>query len=75
MRRLLVQSAHYMLGPFGKDRDLRRFGLRLVSRGGRAAKKRAAVARANSGLPSGQSVLAGDCEVVVEGSVGIPGRH
>lgn len=44
LRRLLVQCAHYVLGPFGKDSDLRRFGLRLAARGGRAAKKRAAVA-------------------------------
>ena len=44
LRRLLVQSAHCLLGPFGKDGDLRRFGLRLGERGGKAAKKRAAVA-------------------------------
>lgn len=43
-RRLLVQSAHYILGPFGPDTDLRRWGLRLAERGGKAAKKRAAVA-------------------------------
>ena len=44
LRRLLVQSAHYLLGPFGKDGDLRRFGLRLCERGGKAAKRRAVVA-------------------------------
>lgn len=44
LRRLLVQCAHYILGPFGRDSDLRRFGLRLVARGGKAAKKRAVVA-------------------------------
>lgn len=44
VRRLLVQSAHYILGPFGKDSDLRRWGLALVARGGKAAKKRAIVA-------------------------------
>ena len=44
LRRLLVQCAHYILGPFGKDSDLRRFGLRLTARGGRGAKKRAGVA-------------------------------
>lgn len=44
LRRLLVQSAHYILGPFGKDCDLKRFGLRLCERGGRAARRRAAVA-------------------------------
>jgi transposase len=44
LRRLLVGSAHYILGPFGPDTDLRRFGLRLCERGGKNAKKRAAVA-------------------------------
>jgi transposase len=44
LRRLLLQCAHYITGPFGKDSDLRRFGLRLIARGGSAAKKRAAVA-------------------------------
>ena len=44
MRRLLVQSAHYILGPFGKDSDLRRFGELIAARGGPRAKKRAAVA-------------------------------
>ena len=44
MRRLLVSAAHYILGPFGPDTDLRRFGLRVAERGGKAAKKRAAVA-------------------------------
>lgn len=47
LRRLLVVAAHYILGPFGKDSDLRRYGLRLCEHGGRNAKKRAvcAVAR------------------------------
>jgi len=44
LRRLLVHSAHYILGPFGKDCRLRRFGLRLAERGGKNAKKRAVVA-------------------------------
>jgi len=44
LRRLLVQSAHYILGPFGPDTDLKRFGKRLAERGGKAAKKRAVVA-------------------------------
>ena len=44
MRQLLVGSAHYILGPFGPDTDLRRYGLRLCERGGKNAKKRAAVA-------------------------------
>jgi len=44
LRRLLVQSAHYILGPFGPDTALRRFGKRLVARGGRGAYKKALVA-------------------------------
>ena len=44
LRRLLVGSAHYILGPFGPDTDLRRWGLARASRGGRAAKRRAVVA-------------------------------
>ena len=44
VRRLLVGSAHYILGPLGPDTDLRRYGLRLCERGGKNAKKRAAVA-------------------------------
>ena len=44
LRRMLVQSAQYILGPFGPDTTLRRFGLRLLARGGRAARKRAIVA-------------------------------
>lgn len=44
LRRLLVSSAQYILGPFGEESDLRRFGLKLAARGGKNAKKRAAVA-------------------------------
>jgi transposase len=44
LRRLLVGSAQYVLGPFGHDCDLRRFGDRLRARGGKAAHKRAVVA-------------------------------
>jgi transposase len=43
-RRLLVGSAHYVLGPFGSDSDLRRHGEKIASRGAKNAKKRAAVA-------------------------------
>jgi transposase len=52
LRRLLVTSAHYILGPFGPDTDLRRWGLQLAARGGTNAKKRAviAVARKLAGL-------------------------
>jgi transposase len=44
VRRLLVGSAHCVLGPFGSDSDLRRHGEKIVSRGAKNAKKRAAVA-------------------------------
>src|SRR5271163_1702841 len=44
LRTLLVQGAHYVLGPFGQDSDLRRWGLKLAERGGKNAKKRAVVA-------------------------------
>jgi transposase len=44
LRRLLVGSSHYILGPFGSDSDLRRHGQKIASRGGKNAKKRAAVA-------------------------------
>ena len=37
LRRLLVSCAHYILGPFGPDSDLRRWGLRYAPRG-RAAR-------------------------------------
>src|SRR5215467_13322258 len=37
LRTLLVQSAHYILGPFGEDSDLRRWGLTL---GGARRKER-----------------------------------
>ena len=44
LRRLLVGCAHYILGPFGEDCDLRRYGEMLAKRGGQNARKRAAVA-------------------------------
>jgi transposase len=44
VRRLLVGSSHFILGPFGEDSDLRSFGLNIAQRGGKNAKKRAVVA-------------------------------
>jgi transposase len=44
LRKLLVGSAHYILGPFGHDSDLKRHGEKIASRGGKNAKKRAVVA-------------------------------
>lgn len=45
LRRLLVTSAHYILGPFGQDCDLRRYGTHIAGRGGgKIAKKKAVIA-------------------------------
>jgi hypothetical protein len=44
LRRLLVNSAQYILGPHGPECDLRRWGLGLVDRGGTAPKKKAVIA-------------------------------
>lgn len=44
LRKLLVQCAQYILGPHGRECDLRRLGLRLAARGGKAAKRKAVVA-------------------------------
>jgi transposase len=44
LRKLLVQDAHYLLGPFAADSDLRRHGLKIAERGGKNAKRRAVVA-------------------------------
>jgi transposase len=44
LRKLLVGSAHYVLGPFGSDSDLRRHGEKIASRGAKNSKKRAVVA-------------------------------
>ena len=39
----MVGSAQRIFGPFGEDCDLRRHGLKICERGGKDAKKRAAV--------------------------------
>ena len=44
LRTLLVQAAHCILSRRGPDTDLKRWGLKLASRGGKNAKKRAVVA-------------------------------
>jgi transposase len=46
VRTLLVQCAHRVLSTRAPDTDLRRFGEKLATRGGKAAKKRAVVATA-----------------------------
>jgi len=44
MRCLLVNCSQFILGSFGPDCDLKRFGLKLAERGGKNAKRRAVVA-------------------------------
>ena len=44
LRMVLVQGAQHILGPFGEDSDLRRWGLKLAERGGKRGKKRAIIA-------------------------------
>lgn len=44
LRRLLVECGQFILGPFGPDTSLRRWGLHVASRGGKNGKKRAVVA-------------------------------
>jgi len=44
LRRYLVQASNYIMGPFGKACDLRSFGMRLASRGGKTARRKAKVA-------------------------------
>lgn len=44
VRKYLVSSARYILGPFSTDCDLRRYGEAIAARGGKNARKRAAIA-------------------------------
>ena len=44
MRCLLVNCAHYIMGPFGPPCALRMAGERIAARGGKSAKKRAVIA-------------------------------
>lgn len=44
LRRLLVNCAHYIVGPFGPECDLKRFSLRICPAGDVARRKRAVVA-------------------------------
>jgi transposase len=73
LRQLLVNAAHYILGPFGPDTGLRRWGLRKAQ-AGRNAKMRAVVAVARKlAVLMHRLWLTGEvyeplrgCEVVVE---------
>jgi len=44
LRTMMIQGAQFILGPFGQDSDLRRWGLGLAEHGGKNGKKRAIVA-------------------------------
>jgi transposase len=44
LRKYLVSAARYILGPFGPDCDLRRYGEAIAARGGKNARRRAAIA-------------------------------
>jgi transposase len=44
LRRLLVNAATYILGPFGEDSDLKRFGKRIAAGGSQRDKARARIA-------------------------------
>lgn len=44
MRSLLVSAATRILGPFGPDSDLRRYGERIMAQGGKRARSRARIA-------------------------------
>jgi len=48
LRKLLVQAAHYILGPFGPDTALKRKGLKLTECGGPRARRKAVVAVARN---------------------------
>jgi transposase len=44
LRSVLVQSAQYILGPYGPDCDLRRWGLKLAGQGNKSRRKKAVIA-------------------------------
>jgi len=44
LRSVLVQAAQHILGPFGPDTDLKRWGLKLAGQGNKMRKNKAVVA-------------------------------
>jgi transposase len=44
LRKHLVKSANYIMGPFGVDSELRRYGERIAAKGGKIARRKAKVA-------------------------------
>jgi len=69
MRQLLVNGAHYVLGPHGPDTQLRRWGL-AKAEGGKNAKKRAIVAVARK-----LAVLLHRLWLTGEVYAGLPGKE
>jgi transposase len=57
LRKLLVNCAHYIIGPKGPDSDLRRWGLELVEASARAGKKKGARKRAATAVARKLAVL------------------
>lgn len=57
LRKLLVNCAHYIIGPKGPDSDLRRWGLELVAASVRAGKKQGASKRAAAAVARKLAVL------------------
>jgi transposase len=57
VRRLLVGSAQYILGPFGPDSELRRGGLKLAGRGEKGSKSKAAKNKAVTAVARKLAVL------------------
>ena len=55
LRTLMVQGAHYILGPFGEDSDLRPWGQKLAERGGKNAE-------GVGNLPSGRIASGEQCD-------------
>ncbi len=73
LRRLLVRSAQYVLGPFGPDSDLKRFGLELARRGGKNARRRVVVAVARKlAMPLHHLWRTGDDDDPAWGKTGLP---
>ena len=44
LRSHLVKAANYIMGPFGIDCELRRYGERIAAKGGKIARRKAKVA-------------------------------
>jgi transposase len=69
LRKLLLSSAHYILGPFGSDSDLRRHGEKIASRGSQELKE-------TGGGGRGQEACAATTQLVDQrGVLRAPAQH